>query len=125
MNEKRNTREIGKLGEAWAADYFENLGYAIIKRNFSCKTGEIDLILQDVDDTYIFVEVKTRSGVMFGSPAEAVDYRKQQHIMRTAMAFLGTDKYPMRFDVAEVFYNPGDEPSLREIRHIENAFEKR
>ena len=116
------TKEIGAWGEAQAAEYLEEQGYFILKKNYSSKTGELDLILLDSEDTYIFVEVKTRKNEVFGTPGEAVDEKKQQKIRRTALCFLQGKPAAMRFDVVEVFYDPGAVPEKKELRHIKNAF---
>lgn len=116
------TKEIGAWGEAQAAEYLEEQGYFILEKNYSSKTGEIDLILLDSEDTYIFVEVKTRKNEVFGTPGEAVDAKKQQKIRRTALCFLQGKPAAMRFDVVEVIYYPGAVPEKKELRHIKNAF---
>ena len=116
------TKEIGAWGERQAAEYLEVQGYFILEKNYSSKTGEIDLILSDSEDTYIFVEVKTRRNEVFGTPGEAVDAKKQQKIRRTALSFLQGRPAAMRFDVVEVLYFPGDMPEKKELRHIKNAF---
>ena len=117
-----NTKRIGAWGEEQAASYLENEGYLVICKNYSCKTGEIDLIAQDEEDTYIFVEVKTRKNEAFGTPGEAVGLQKQQKLQRTALSFLQGRAAPMRFDVIEVLYQEDDGMKLQELRHIKNAF---
>ena len=52
-------KELGNIGEQIAAEYLENNNYQIIKRNFYCKNGEIDIIAKD-NNEFVFVEVKTR-----------------------------------------------------------------
>lgn len=100
--------EIGKIGEKLAAKYLEQNNYKIIKQNFRCKQGEIDIIAIDEqckEQQIVFIEVKTRTSLEFGTPAEAVNKIKKQHIARTAKFFLylnnikGAD---IRFDTIEV-----------------------
>jgi putative endonuclease len=90
----------GRDGEAAAAEYLETLGYRILKRNLRGPGGEIDLIARD-GDTLVFVEVKSRGGVHFGSALSAVDARKRARIRTLAEDFLqflpATTK--VRFDV--------------------------
>ena len=61
----------GKIGEDAAADYLMNQGYLIICRNFKCMQGEIDIIAKD-GESFVFVEVKTRTSTKYGEAKEAV-----------------------------------------------------
>lgn len=103
--------EVGKTGEKLAAKYLEQNNYKIIKQNFRCKQGEIDIIAIDKQkekNEIVFIEVKTRTNLKFGMPAEAVDKTKRQHIKRTAQYFLYSNNLKdknIRFDVIEVFLN--------------------
>ena len=111
----------GDAGEELAAKWLKRRRYQIIERNFSCRWGEIDVIAQK-GDLLCFVEVKTRAADSFGRPAEAVDYRKQQKIVRTAEWYLRQrheEMCPCRFDVLEVY----PQGNTCRIRHIEGAFE--
>lgn len=114
------TKEIGALGEAAAAAYLEELGYDILSRNYTSRMGEIDLIAQSPDEVCVFVEVKTRRGRAFGLACEAVDRRKQEKIMKTALTYPCNGD--MRFDVIEVYYESDSGFKMTEINHIENAF---
>ena len=112
-----NRRRYGTDGEYTAHDYLIGQGYAILEMSYRRPTGEIDIIARQ-RKTIVFVEVKRRSSLRFGRPAEAVDRAKQGHILRTAALYLqenGLEDAPVRFDVVEVL--PG------EIRHIEGAFD--
>ena len=114
------TKEIGEFGERVACEYLEDKGYDILKRNFRVKTGEIDIIAKD-DECTVFVEVKTRQNNNFGEPSEAVDYRKQQKLIKTAACYTDIENNEIRFDVVEVFYDIKDMKVLK-VNHIENAF---
>lgn len=112
-----NKREIGAQKEAFAAKYLEGAGYRILARNFRSRTGEIDIVARD-GEYLVFVEVKYRADGACGSPLEAVDYRKQQSIIRTARFYLlahgfGTET-ACRFDVVAV---EGERVTL-----LQNAF---
>ena len=99
-------KEFGYEGETEACNYLEKIGYDILERNFSCKSGEIDIIAYDKDeDEIVFVEVKTRQQIRYGEPAEAVDFPKINHIRRTAEYYVlikGIENHKFRFDVIEV-----------------------
>ena len=112
-----NRRGFGAEGEQAARDYLAKKGIRVLESNFRRPTGEIDIIAKQ-RGTLLFVEVKRRSSLRYGRPAEAVDRAKQGHILRTAQLYLqekGLADAPVRFDVIEVL--PG------EVRHIENAFD--
>ena len=112
-----NKRELGGHYEQLAADYLTAHGAQILVRNFRCRQGEIDLIIRD-GRYLVFVEVKYRSSMGKGDPAEAVNPFKQQRIRNSARYYLyknrcGEDT-PCRFDVVSILGN--------EIRWIKNAF---
>ena len=75
--------ELGKIGEQIATEYVEKLGYKIIKRNFYCKQGEIDIIAQD-NQEIVFIEVKTRTNTNYGKPSEAINKVKLRHMCKVA-----------------------------------------
>jgi putative endonuclease len=97
-------REIGNLGEEMAARYLLTQGYQIMETNFRCRSGEIDIIARKFN-CYHFVEVKTRCGDDYGTPAESVTAKKQHRIMMTAKYYLtskGIRDVPIQFDVIEI-----------------------
>lgn len=118
-----NSRQrLGKTGEATVAKYLKKKGYSILIKNYRCKLGEIDIIAKD--GLYlVFIEVKTRSGLSYGSPAAAVNMRKQGQISRAAQCYLAEQKLfdsPARFDVISLLIDGTD---LNQIEHINNAFD--
>lgn len=120
MSHKRLS--LGKAGEEKAAEYLLDKGHKILKKNFSTRYGEVDIITR-LRETIVFVEVKTRSSSSYGSPLEAVTKKKQLQIARTALEFLRQKKLfdtDARFDVISVDYRDGGEVR---IDHITNAFE--
>ncbi|MBT9140407.1 MAG: hypothetical protein DDT30_00983 [Dehalococcoidia bacterium] len=111
-------KSLGKNGEELAATYLVGQGYVILARNWCCQSGELDIVAKD-GDTLVFIEVKTRRSALCGSPAEAVDEKKQQRVRLVARHYLyenrtGAAKY--RFDVVAV--NAAD----KTIKIIKNAF---
>ncbi|MBR1397079.1 MAG: YraN family protein [Selenomonadaceae bacterium] len=121
----QRTKDLGKAGEHFAANFLQNNGYKILVQNFRIRRAEIDIVAE-INDTIIFVEVKTRTGNAFGLPAEAVDIHKQKKIITAAMSFL--QKYDLfnklcRFDVIEVFANDNKNFYGWKVNHIKNAFE--
>jgi putative endonuclease len=98
-------RVLGTSGEDAVASWYIANGYEVVARNWRCRDGELDLILRR-GRTYVFCEVKTRSSLAFGSPAEAVGRNKQARIRRLAGRWLSeASSRPageIRFDVASV-----------------------
>ena len=114
-------QSLGKAGEDAAAVYLKGKGCRILKRNFKCRLGEVDIIACD-GATICFVEVKTRSSEDFGVPQEAVSRKKQAQISKAALYYLKTKKLfekSARFDVVSVLYKD----NVPKIDLIENAFE--
>jgi putative endonuclease len=74
---------IGKYGEVLAAQYLQDRGYLILQRNWRCSLGEIDLIAKD-KNRIIFVEVKTRNGLGYGHPFEAITASKVSRMRKLA-----------------------------------------
>ncbi|MCL6268983.1 YraN family protein [Sansalvadorimonas sp. 2012CJ34-2] len=95
----------GKKAEDLALNYLRRKGMKLRERNYACRTGELDLIMQD-RDTLVFVEVRFRSHRNFGAPEESVDYRKCQRLIRTAQHYMQTynltDQQPCRFDIIAI-----------------------
>ena len=116
-------KELGFEGESEASNYLERIGYEIIKRNFSCKIGEIDIIAYDKEcDEIVFVEVKSRYQIKYGAPAEAVDFQKTAHIRRTAeyYAYINNiEDHKFRFDVVEILHLP----HKKKLHHIIQAID--
>jgi putative endonuclease len=78
--------DLGRRGEALAADYLVERGMRLVERNWRCTQGEIDLIAQDGDEL-VFVEVKTRSSMGFGHPLESITVAKLARLRRLAAAW--------------------------------------
>lgn len=112
--------QIAALGEKAATAYLEKQGYQLLCRNYRTRAGEIDIICEKYG-VITFIEVKTRRNTNYGMPAEAVYYRKQQKIIKTAMLYLSEKQLngkSFQFDVMEVFIEKG----IIKYNHIENAF---
>ena len=115
-----NHIEVGDKGEQSAVSYLNKQGYTIVATKFRAKTGEIDIIAK-YKEYLVFIEVKTRRSTVYGFPAEAVNFRKQQKIIKTALCFLnqrGLTDVACRFDILEVYL----QRDSIEHNHIINAF---
>ena len=86
-----NKREIGSEYEEKTCTRLIEEGYEILDRNYYCPLGEIDIIAKD-QEMIVFLEVKARKSERYGHPAMAVNYYKQQHIIRTAYWYVKEKK---------------------------------
>lgn len=121
--EDESRRAAGRRYEREAAARLSRMGYRILAENFRCRQGEIDLIAEE-GNVLVFIEVKYRSSLRSGDPAEAVDARKKERIIRCARYFMmkrgfGGDT-PCRFDVVS-FLRDETSGEIR-FRLIRDAF---
>ena len=94
----------GRHGEEMAVEYLINNGYMIVERNYKNCFGEIDVIASE-GDTVVFVEVRARNTVYYGTPAASVDLRKQQRLYKVAAGYIVKKELsgtPVRFDVVSI-----------------------
>ena len=113
--------DTGQYGEKAAARFLRTKGFKISSRNYRTRLGEIDIIAEN--GAYIvFAEVKTRGTHSIAEAKEWVDFRKQQKIIKAALAYLSENVTSLqpRFDVIEV--NLDEKMKIVSIQHIENAF---
>ncbi len=99
-------RALGAQGEELVARWYRARGYTVVDRNWRCRDGELDVIVER-DGTIVFCEVKTRSSAAFGTGLDAVTRVKQLRIRRLAAQWLrtrasGRRPRQLRFDVAAV-----------------------
>jgi putative endonuclease len=96
-------RFLGKWGEDTAANYLIDQGLVIVGRNWRCAYGEIDLIARG-NDALIFVEVKTRGSDQYGNPEDSVTWKKRDHMLKSALAYLTENKIDetWRIDVISI-----------------------
>lgn len=97
-------KALGMWGEKIAGKYLQKNGYKIIETNFRCRQGEIDIIA--IDREYlVFVEVRTRRGIEYGSPEESVTLAKKKKLISLAFAYLQNHSNlpsSWRFDVIAI-----------------------
>ncbi|MCW2741790.1 MAG: hypothetical protein JWR45_2212 [Blastococcus sp.] len=115
------TSDLGVHGERIAATYLTDAGLRLVDRNWRCREGELDIVARE-GDALVFCEVKTRRGVGFGHPVEAVTPTKQRRLRTLAQRWLAAhDEHApdLRFDVVGVLVRPG-RPAL--VTHLRAAF---
>ena len=116
---------LGKYGERVAAQHLAEAGYELLERNWRCDdgelSGEIDIVARR-DGVLTFVEVKTRSSVACGEPAEAVGPNKVRKIRELATVWLRrhpTEHSDISFDVMSVLHAG---KGAAKVTHLRQAF---
>lgn len=84
---KKDNKKVGALGEKIADQYLRDKGYRIEERNFTTRSGEIDIVCWD-GKTLVFVEVKAKNGHDFGEPEEMVNKNKLNRVKRMGEEYL-------------------------------------
>ena len=116
--QRRNT---GILGEKFARDFLKKRGYRILETNYRCPRGEIDIVARH-KDSLVFVEVRTKTSLEFGTPEESVTRTKRNRMRAAAFHFLQAHtELPQlwRIDFVAIELNQKGKPSRIEL--IENA----
>ena len=140
-------KNTGKIGELIAQQYLESCGYRLLEKNFSCRSGEIDIIANK-NNIMIFLEVKTRTSDLYGKPIESIGINKVNRIRKISNIYMARSEifqhFDIRFDVISIFIKRGIVESLYQwiktstinlndlkdlkdtgklkLEHIENAF---
>lgn len=113
--------DLGRAGEERAARHLEARGYDVLDRNWRCRDGEIDIVAIQGKDLVV-VEVKTRRGLGFGHPFEAVDDRKRARLWRLAAIWAAAHPEvargrALRVDAVALI---GPDPASASIEHLED-----
>lgn len=113
-------RRFGDSGEDLAAVFLMARGFKILQRNWSCRLGEIDLIVSK-GETVHFVEVKTRRSRSFGNPEDSITRKKLLHLRRTVDVYFAQAKVMPReyqMDALAITAIPGERPEYHFIENI-------
>lgn len=113
-------RETGIQGEKLAKAFLEKRGYHVIETNYRCHEGEIDIVARH-HDSLVFIEVRTKTSLAFGSPQESITPAKQERMRAAAYHYQQThDSLPSlwRIDFVAVELN---RQGKTHIELIENA----
>lgn len=115
-------QQLGQDAEKRALAHLSQQGLRLLARNWRCRLGELDLVMLD-GDTVVFIEVRYRSQMTWGSALESVNTRKQHKVIKAAQLFLLQEnklaKRPCRFDVVAIDANTQPE----DLVWIRNAFD--
>ena len=112
--------ELGRTGEQIAVDYLERAGLRILDRNWRCTDGEVDIVAAE-RRVLVVCEVKTRSGIGFGTPLEAITRHKRARLRRLAAQWLvahGVLFDEVRIDVIGVLKDSGGEFQIEHVRGV-------
>jgi putative endonuclease len=112
---------VGRYGENVAVAHLSDAGLEILARNWRCDEGEIDIVARE-RGAIVICEVKTRSSVRFGTPAEAISRRKADRLRR--LAYLWLQDHPafgadIRFGVVSVLRS---DRGAAVVEHVRAAF---
>lgn len=113
-------KTLGRRGEELAALFLMHRGFRLVQKNWRCRSGEIDLIMER-DGVIHFVEVKTRAGTQFGYPEEAITWAKQRHLARSVETWLrarGSEDQPYQVDALLILFERNTKPDIRFLEHI-------
>ncbi len=98
-------RDTGIRGEKLAKDFLKKRGYRILETNYRCPEGEIDIIARH-KDSLVFIEVRTKTSLEFGSPEESITLTKKERLRTIASYYRQThDDLPLlwRIDVVAAY----------------------
>jgi len=117
--------ELGRYGERLAVRHLTDAGLEIVARNWRCSDGELDIVARD-GPVLVFCEVKTRTGIGYGDPLEAVTPAKAARLRRLALAWLAQQRstgdpafWPeLRFDVVSVVRPRAGATEVRHVRAV-------
>ena len=117
-------QEVGKLGEKAAQKFLKKRGYRIRETGFRCRRGEIDIIAQR-KDCLVFVEVRTKSNMEFGTPEESITHTKKERLVATALIYTATHQnLPSLWRIDVVAIELDERGKAKRIELIENAIEQ-
>ena len=116
---KEQNKAKGNFAEGIAARALERKGYQILEQNFSNKFGEIDIIAQD-KDVLVFVEVKAKTGEVYGMPEEMISKGKLQRVRNMGLIYMEGRTRRCRIDVVAIVLD--QEKEVLRLTHYENVY---
>ena len=117
-------QEVGRLGEKLAQRFLKRRGYRVRETNFHCRGGEIDVVAQQ-RDCLVFIEVRTKSSLDFGTPEESITRAKKEKLIASALTYVDTHQnLPSSWRIDVVAIEIDDKGKAKRIELIENAIEQ-
>ena len=115
---KISTQILGRKAEDIACRFLKKHGLQLLNSNYTCRSGEIDLIMRD-NDYLVFIEVRARKNNNYGGAVASITPNKQKKIIKTSMHYLQQhrliEKVRCRFDVIAI-------TAADNVEWIKNAF---
>lgn len=111
---------LGRHGEQLAAEYLERAGFRVLERNYRCSEGELDIVAAE-RRILVACEVKTRSGVQYGWPIEAITADKIRRLRHLAVRWVMTHGVffdELRVDAVGVLRSPAGEFTIEHVRGV-------
>lgn len=122
MDAAMDRQQLGRHGEDLAATYLEGIGWRVVERRWRCKSGEVDLVAQEpgTRPVTVFCEVKTRSGMGYGGPLEAITEAKVSRLRQLAWQWMREHDVHgrTRVDGIGVLLQPGWAPLITHVEGI-------
>lgn len=119
-----NRQEVGRLGEKLAQKFLKKRGYHIRETNFRCREGEIDIIAHQ-GEYLVFIEVRTKGNLDFGTPEESITLSKKEKLIALALTYINTHQnLPSLWRIDVVAVEVNDKGKTKRIELIENAIEE-
>jgi putative endonuclease len=116
-----NRKDVGKLGEKLAQKFLKKKGYRICETNFRCQSGEIDIVAKR-KDYLVFIEVRTKSNLDFGTPEESITESKKKKLISSALHYINTHRdLPASWRIDVVAIEIDGKGKSKRIELIENA----
>jgi putative endonuclease len=117
-------QETGRLGEKTAQKFLKKRGYRIRETGFRCPHGEIDIVAQR-KDYLVFVEVRTKGNLDFGTPEESITQAKKERLIASALTYNSTHQnLPPQWRIDVIAIELDDKGRTKRMEHIENAVEQ-
>jgi len=114
-------RDTGALGERLAKDFLKKRGYHILETNYRCPEGEIDIVAKH-KDCLVFIEVRTKKSLEFGSPEESITQTKMERLRATAARYRQShDNLPLSWRIDVVAIELDQKGKLSRVELVENA----
>ena len=118
-------KELGIVGEKLAKNFLKKKGYRIYETNFRCREGEMDIIAGK-NDCLVFVEVRTKASIDFGSPEESMTFAKREKLVTVALSYLNNHQnQPSTWRIDFIGVELDHNGKATRIEHIENAVENK
>jgi putative endonuclease len=117
-------KETGALGEKLAQDFLKKKGYRILQTNYRCPRGEVDIVALH-QNCLVFVEVRSKTNLNFGTPEESITYNKMKHLERAAYYYQQShDHLPSSWRIDVIAIEFDTDLRCKRLEVIENALEE-